>query len=70
MMAGDGDEDDTMAESLVRHAGGCWELEAWHKSPDTLYAEAKMMNISAHGSASHAAYKHDDPPTNPAMRSC
>jgi hypothetical protein len=60
-VSGDGDEDDAAAMGLIPH-DACWEPEAWHKSPDQMFDEAKAMNHAAFAMADAHAHKHCDPP--------
>lgn len=57
----DGTGSPAMAEM---DTGGCWQPEAWSKSPLQLQEEARAENIAAFSSAASGAHKHCDAPCN------
>jgi hypothetical protein len=63
---GDGDGDDAAAMAQwADNAQPCWSLEAWHKSPRTMQAEASMMNHAAYASVAEPAKRHNQPQLPP-----
>lgn len=69
MAGGDNDMDDKAAAPYWDSAdGGTWAPEAWRKSPQQLFDEAKAANVSSHAHAAAHANKHSNPPEHTALR--